>query len=98
MKDNCLLSGIMLNLLTKPGELCNRHTWYKAWLGLYGFDKSNLVPTSVSVGLVRLSSDRHDLIPPPSECLKTFLHEGIIRIADFEKNEILKSQRLNFTF
>ncbi|MCB0747936.1 MAG: hypothetical protein KDC52_05315, partial [Ignavibacteriae bacterium] len=30
-----------------------------------GFDKSNLVPTSVSVGLVRLSSDRHDLIPPP---------------------------------
>ncbi|WP_206610136.1 hypothetical protein, partial [Maribellus luteus] len=26
MKDNCLLSGIMLNLLTKPGELCNRHT------------------------------------------------------------------------
>jgi hypothetical protein len=41
------------------------HTWYKAWLGLCGFDKSNLVPTSVSVGLVRLSSDRHDLIPPP---------------------------------
>ncbi len=41
------------------------HTWYKAWLGSCGFDKSNLVPTSVSVGLVRLSSDRHDLIPPP---------------------------------
>ncbi len=41
------------------------NTWYKAWLGSCGFDKSNLVPTSVSVGLVRLSSDRHDLIPPP---------------------------------
>ena len=41
------------------------NTWYKSWLGLYGFDKSNLVPTSVSVGLVRLSSDRHDLIPQP---------------------------------
>ena len=26
------------------------HTWYKAWLGLCGFDKSNLVPASVSVG------------------------------------------------
>ncbi len=26
------------------------NTWYKAWLGLYGFDKSNLVPTFVSVG------------------------------------------------
>ncbi len=41
------------------------NTWYKAWLGSCGFDKSNLVPTSVSVGLVSLSSDRHDLIPPP---------------------------------
>ena len=26
------------------------NTWYKAWLGLFGFDKSNLVPTLVSVG------------------------------------------------
>ena len=26
------------------------NTWYKAWLSLCGFDKSNLVPTSVSVG------------------------------------------------
>jgi len=41
------------------------NTWYKAWLGLCGFDKSNLVPTFVSVGLVILSSDSHDLIPPP---------------------------------
>ena len=26
------------------------NTWYKAWLGSARFDKSNLVPTSVSVG------------------------------------------------
>ncbi len=25
------------------------NTWYKSWLGLYGFDLSNLVSTSVSV-------------------------------------------------
>ncbi len=48
------------------------HTWYKSWLGLCGFDKSNLVPTSVSVGLVRLSSDRHDLIPPPLATITKF--------------------------
>ena len=47
---------------------------------------------------LRLSSDRHDLIPPPSDCLKTSSRERIIWIAGFKKNEILKSQRLNFTF
>ncbi|SHG07578.1 hypothetical protein SAMN05444274_1372 [Mariniphaga anaerophila] len=41
------------------------NTWYKAWLGLCGFDTSNLVPTSVSVGLVRLSSDRPDNMYQP---------------------------------
>jgi len=39
-------------------------TWYKVWLGLCGFDLSNLVPTSVSIG-TQIPSDRHDLIPPP---------------------------------
>ena len=34
----------------------------------------------------------------PSDCLITILHAEIIRVADFKKNEILKSQRLNFTF
>ena len=47
---------------------------------------------------LRLSSDRHDLIPPPSDCLKTSFRERIIWIDGFKKNEILKSQRLNFTF
>ena len=28
----------------------NANTWYKSWLGFCGFDTSNLVPTSVSVG------------------------------------------------
>jgi hypothetical protein len=28
----------------------NANTWNNAWLGSCGFDKSNLVPTSVSVG------------------------------------------------
>ena len=34
----------------------------------------------------------------PSDCLKTSFRERIIWIAGFKKNEILKSQRLNFTF
>ena len=34
----------------------------------------------------------------PSDCLKTSFHERIIWVADFKKNKILKSQRLNFTF
>ena len=37
-------------------------------------------------------------IHKPSDCLTTILHLEIIRVADFKKNEILKSQRLNFTF
>ena len=37
-----------------------RHGW--VWLDS---TQSNLVPAIQSVGLVRLSSDRHDLIPPP---------------------------------
>ena len=34
----------------------------------------------------------------PSDCLTTILHAEIIWVANFKKNEILKSQRLNFTF
>ena len=37
-------------------------------------------------------------IHQPSDCLKTSSRERIIWIAGFKKNEILKSQRLNFTF
>ena len=59
------------------------NTWYKSWLGSCGFDKSNLVPTSISVGLVRLSSDRHDLIPPP---LATIIIETLKQPYDNEFN------------
>ena len=57
------IQKLLLQIRKKEKTFAN--IWYKSWLGLCGFDKSNLVPTSVSVGLVRLSSDSHDLIPPP---------------------------------
>ncbi len=34
----------------------------------------------------------------PSDCLKTILYARFIRVSDFEKNEILESQWLNFIF
>ena len=45
-----------------------------------------------------LSEIRPDNMYQPSDCLKTSFHQRIIWVADFKKNEILKSQRLNFTF
>ena len=30
-------------------KITGYNIWYKAWLGLHEFDKSNLAPTSVSV-------------------------------------------------
>ena len=45
-----------------------------------------------------LSEIRPDNMYQPSDCLKTSSRERIIWIAGFKKNEILKSQRLNFTF
>ena len=41
---------------------------------------------------------RNDNMYQPSDYLKTSFHERIIWVADFKKNKILKSQRLNFTF
>ena len=41
---------------------------------------------------------RYKNLHQPSDCLKTSFHERIIWVADFKKNKILKSQRLNFTF
>ena len=46
------------------------YTWYKVWLGLAQFD---CVESRASrhFGLTpRLSSDRHDLIPPPLVFIK----------------------------
>ncbi len=40
----------LIEQLKKQNKKTCGNTWYKSWLGLCGFDKSNLVPTSVSVG------------------------------------------------
>ena len=41
------------------------NTWYKAWLSLCGFDTVESRPNLSFGRTLRLSSDRHDLIPPP---------------------------------
>ena len=54
--------------------------------------------TVMSFRTLTLFEIRPDKMYKPSDCLKTSFRERIIWIAGFKKNEILKSQRLNFTF
>lgn len=71
------------------------NTWYKAWLGSCGFDKSNLVPTSVSVGhsdsrLTSTTSYHHRY----RKCKKT---EKRLTFCYLNKNQIMKANALNST-
>ena len=58
------------------------------------------ITRGISHGWVRVDSTSRISSQPQfrSDCLKTSFHERIIWVADFKKNKILKSQRLNFTF